>query len=73
MSGAQQQHAAEAVIEVRDLVKRFGELRAVDGLSFDVQRGETFGLLGPNGAGKTSTMRILSGLSPITSGTVRVA
>jgi lipooligosaccharide transport system ATP-binding protein len=61
------------VIEVRDLVKCFGALRAVDGISFAVRRGETFGLLGPNGAGKTSTMRILSGLSPIASGEVRVA
>jgi lipooligosaccharide transport system ATP-binding protein len=62
-----------AVIDVRDLVKCFGELRAVDGISFQVERGETLGLLGPNGAGKTSTMRILSGLSPVTSGTVSVA
>jgi lipooligosaccharide transport system ATP-binding protein len=64
---------ADAIIDVRDLVKCFGALRAVDGLSFQVGRGETFGLLGPNGAGKTSTMRILSGLSPISEGAVRVA
>jgi len=64
---------AHAIIDVRGLVKSFGELRAVDGLSFQVRRGETFGLLGPNGAGKTSTMRILSGLSPISEGSVRVA
>ncbi len=62
-----------AVIDVRDLVKCFGEIRAVDGPSFQVQLGETLGLLGPNGAGKTSVMRILSGLSPITGGSVRVA
>jgi len=64
---------AEAVIEVRGLVKRFGALTAVDGISFRVRRGETFGLLGPNGAGKTSTMRVLSGLSPVDEGCVRVA
>jgi len=60
-------------IDVRDLVKRYGELRAVDGVSFEVERGETFGLLGPNGAGKTSIMRVLSGLSPVEEGSVRVA
>jgi lipooligosaccharide transport system ATP-binding protein len=65
--------AAHAIIDVRGLVKCFGGLRAVDDLSFQVRRGETFGLLGPNGAGKTSTMRILSGLSPISVGVVRVA
>jgi len=62
-----------AMIEVRGLVKLFGALRAVDGISFEVRRGETFGLLGPNGAGKTSTMRVLSGVSPISDGSVRVA
>jgi lipooligosaccharide transport system ATP-binding protein len=61
------------VIDVRGLVKCFGRVRAVDGISFQVARGETFGLLGPNGAGKTSTMRVLSGLSPITEGSVCVA
>ena len=61
------------VIDVRGLVKCFGALRAVDGISFQVQRGETLGLLGPNGAGKTTTMRVLSGLSPVDGGTVRVA
>jgi lipooligosaccharide transport system ATP-binding protein len=60
-------------IDVRGLVKSFGAIRAVDGISFAVEGGETFGLLGPNGAGKTSTMRILSGLSPIDGGSVRVA
>lgn len=61
-----------ATIEARDLVKRYGDLRAVDGLSFSVEAGETFGLLGPNGAGKTTTMRMLAGLCPITSGTLHV-
>jgi lipooligosaccharide transport system ATP-binding protein len=62
-----------AEIEARQLVKSFGATRAVDGISFDVEAGETYGLLGPNGAGKTTTMRMLAGLSPITSGTLRVA
>ena len=65
--------SAAPMIEVRELVKRFGSLRAIDGVSFAVRRGETFGLLGPNGAGKTTTMRVLSGLSPIDEGSVRVA
>ncbi len=61
-----------SVIEVRKLVKTFGDLSAVDGVSFSVERGETYGLLGPNGAGKTSTMRMLAGLSPISGGTITV-
>jgi len=61
------------VIQVQELVKDYGALRAVDHLSFEVARGETYGLLGPNGAGKTSTMRMLAGLSPISGGTLRVA
>ena len=60
-------------IEVHELVKRYGELRAVDGVSFSVAKGETYGLLGPNGAGKTSIMRILAGLSPPSGGRARVA
>ena len=63
---------ARAAVEVYDLRKAFGPLVAVDGLSFEVREGETYGLLGPNGAGKTSTMRILSGLSPATGGRVMV-
>jgi ABC-2 type transport system ATP-binding protein len=62
-----------AVVEVRDLVRRFGNFIAVDHISFEVQRGEIFGLLGPNGAGKTTTFRMLCGLLPATSGTLRVA
>ncbi len=60
-------------IEVVNLVKEFSGTRAVDGVSFDVARGETVGLLGPNGAGKTSIMRILAGLSPPSGGSARVA
>ncbi len=53
---------AEPVIRVRGLVKRYGELVAVDGIDFEVAHGEIFGLLGPNGAGKTTTVEILEGL-----------
>ena len=68
-----QRHGEERVVEVRDLVRRFGTFTAVDHVSFDVRRGELFGLLGPNGAGKTTTFRMLCGLLPATSGTLRVA
>jgi ABC-2 type transport system ATP-binding protein len=52
----------DTVIRVRGLVKRYGDVRAVDGIDFDVRAGEIFGLLGPNGAGKTTTVEILEGL-----------
>jgi lipooligosaccharide transport system ATP-binding protein len=55
-----------------ELKKIFGDLVAVDGISFTVKNGEVFGFLGPNGAGKTSTMKIIACVSPRTSGTVRV-
>jgi ABC-2 type transport system ATP-binding protein len=54
--------ATEPVIRVRGLVKRYGEVKAVDGIDFEVAAGEVFGLLGPNGAGKTTTVEILEGL-----------
>jgi len=61
------------VVEVQDLLRCFGSFTAVDHVSFQVYRGEIFGLLGPNGAGKTTTFRMLCGLLPATSGTLRVA
>ena len=61
------------MIEVRDVVKRFGGVEAVRGVSFTVHAGEIVGFLGPNGAGKTTTMRILTGIFPPTSGQVRIA
>jgi len=60
------------VIEVRDLTKRYGEAKVVDGVSFAVTRGEIFGLLGPNGAGKTTTILMLLGLTDISGGEARV-
>ena len=59
-------------IEVRNLVKRYGQFTAVDGIDFDVASGECVALLGPNGAGKTTTIRMLTCFSPITSGVIRV-
>lgn len=70
---SQTQPVTENLVHVSDLVKDYDELRAVDGISFDVKTGETFGLLGPNGAGKTTTMRMLAGLSPATDGSIKVA
>ena len=63
----------EEVIVSRDLRKSFGDFHAVDGISFEVKRGEIFGFLGANGAGKTTAMRMLTGLSKPTSGEGRVA
>ncbi len=60
----------EALLEVRDLVKVFPGVRAVDGVSFDVVRGQCFGLLGPNGAGKTTTLEMLEGITIPTAGRI---
>ncbi len=60
------------MIEVNGLTKRYGDLVAVDNVSFRVERGQILGFLGPNGAGKTSTMRMITGFMPPTSGSVRV-
>ncbi|MCA9655979.1 MAG: ABC transporter ATP-binding protein [Myxococcales bacterium] len=60
------------MLEARDLRKSFGELRAVDGVSFDIERAESFGLLGPNGAGKSTTISMLVGALLPDSGTVRL-
>ncbi len=57
-----------AILEVQNLVKKYGDIAAVKGISFDVQEGEIFGLLGPNGAGKTTTIAVLSTLLASTAG-----
>lgn len=62
-----------SLIEVRDLRKTYGELRAVDGVSFDVAEAQIFGILGPNGAGKTTTLEMVEALRPIDSGTVTIS
>ncbi len=63
---------ADVAIETSGLTKRFGDVTAVDGVSFSVQRGEIFGFLGPNGAGKTTTINMLTGLARPDAGTIRV-
>jgi len=63
----------EYIIEVKDLVKKFGDFTANDHLNFEVKKGEIFGFLGANGAGKTTAIKILCGLSSPTSGQIEVA
>jgi lipooligosaccharide transport system ATP-binding protein len=62
----------EVLVRARGLTKRFGSFTAVDGINFDLIRGEAFGFLGPNGAGKSSTMRMLGCVSPPTSGDLTI-
>lgn len=62
----------EPVISARALIKKFGDFEAVRGIDLDVRAGESFGFLGPNGAGKSSTMRMIAGVSPVTSGSLRI-
>jgi ABC-2 type transport system ATP-binding protein len=61
-----------AILEVENLVKKYGDHEVVKGVSFAVEEGEVFGLLGPNGAGKTTTISMLTGIFPPTSGTARI-
>jgi len=74
MNGAEigTEKGREAAIEARGLVKRFGEVEAVRGISFDVYEGELFGFLGPNGAGKTTTINMFTGLARPDEGTIRI-
>ncbi|MDP6182568.1 MAG: ABC transporter ATP-binding protein, partial [Gammaproteobacteria bacterium] len=60
------------VVEVRDLRKYYGDVKAVDGPSFEVEQGEVFGMLGPNGAGKSTTVEIIEGLREMDAGHVRI-
>ncbi|OWT74799.1 MULTISPECIES: ATP-binding cassette domain-containing protein [unclassified Achromobacter] len=72
-NGSGDRNGNGSAIEVRDLVRKFGDFTAVDRTTFSVARGEIFGLLGPNGAGKTTTFRMLCGLLPASSGYAQVA
>jgi ABC-2 type transport system ATP-binding protein len=72
MASTPQAAPIDAAIQIEHLVKRFGQLRAVDDVTFDIVAGETFGLIGPNGSGKTTLIRLLLGLLGPTSGHIRV-
>jgi lipooligosaccharide transport system ATP-binding protein len=61
-----------SAVAARGLVKRYGDIKAVDGIDFEVQPGECFGFLGPNGAGKTTTMKMIYGLAAVDGGELRV-
>jgi ABC-2 type transport system ATP-binding protein len=63
---------SEIAISVRDLYKSYGDFEALRGIDLEVQAGEVYGLLGPDGAGKTTTLEILEGLRPRSSGAVSV-
>lgn len=63
---------SESLISARGLTKKYGDFTAVDGIDFDVAKGESFGLLGPNGAGKSTTMRIIAATSRRSSGTISI-
>src|SRR5882724_8452279 len=63
---------AKVSIEVKNLQKSYGDKKAVDGISFEVKKGETFGIWGPNGAGKTTTLEMMETLRPIDGGTVTI-
>jgi ABC-2 type transport system ATP-binding protein len=62
----------EAIVEVKNLTKKYGAKKAVDGISFDIKKGEIFGILGPNGAGKTTTLEMIETLRPIDGGSIMV-
>lgn len=62
----------KTMIKVKNLKKKYGDKQAVNGVSFEVKKGEIFGILGPNGAGKTTTLEMMEALRPIDSGTVHI-
>jgi ABC-2 type transport system ATP-binding protein len=64
---------AEIILEVKDLIKTYGDRNVVDGISFAVKKGEVFGILGPNGAGKTTTLEMIEGMRPIDGGSATIA
>src|SRR3989344_2590368 len=61
-----------SIITVENVSKKYGDLKAVDAVSFFVEAGETFGILGPNGAGKTTTLEMIEGLKTITEGSIAI-
>ena len=61
---------SEPILKVKNIVKTYGERNAVDGISFEVNKGEVFGILGPNGAGKTTTFEMIEGMRPIDGGEI---
>ena len=63
---------SQNILEVKDLRKYYGDKKAVDGISFEVRKGEIFGILGPNGAGKTTTLEMIETLRSIDGGTAMV-
>ena len=63
---------AETILKIKNLTKVYGDKTAVDGISFEVKKGEIFGILGPNGAGKTTTLEMIETLRPINGGTILV-
>ncbi len=73
MEGNLKPAVGELLIEVQDLAKHYGPIRAVDGISFEVRRGDVLGFLGPNGAGKTTAMKMITGFVEPDRGRVRVA
>jgi ABC-2 type transport system ATP-binding protein len=70
--GTTPQPASDVAISAEHLVRRFGKVTAVDGVSFQVQKGEIFGFLGPNGSGKTTVIKMLTGLLPLSGGSAQV-
>jgi ABC-2 type transport system ATP-binding protein len=64
---------AENILTVKNLVKTYGNRNVVDGISFEVKKGEVFGILGPNGAGKTTTLEMIEGMRPIDGGKATIA
>ena len=63
----------ETIVQVENLVKTYGKVNVVDGISFEVKKGEVFGILGPNGAGKTTTLEMIEGMRPIDGGSATIA
>ena len=63
---------ADTILKVHNLVKTYGDRNVVDGISFEVKKGEVFGILGPNGAGKTTTLEMIEGMRPIDGGTATI-